>query len=169
MASGERSLGETDLLGTRLRDAALEPIRDKVLSGKRLSFEDGVALYKTCDVLALGGLANHVREQRHGDAGYFVRNTHINHTNVCAATCDFCAFAAKQDEPRAYTLSLDSIFATVAKLPAPVREVHIVGGLHPDLPWSYFTDMLRGIKRVRPDIHIKAFTAVEIFFFHKIY
>jgi aminodeoxyfutalosine synthase len=72
-----------------------------------------------------------VREQRHGDAAYFVWNTHVNHTNVCVATCDFCAFAAKQDEPRAYTMSLDSIFDTVAKLPGPVREVHIVGGLHP--------------------------------------
>ena len=66
-------------------------------------------------------------------------------------------------------MALDEIFANVAGLPQPVREVHIVGGLHPDLPWSYFTDMMRGIKQVRPDIHIKAFTAVEIFFFHRLY
>src|SRR5207245_2075277 len=105
---------------------------------------------------ALGSLANHARERRHGDAAYFVWNTHINHTNVCAATCDFCAFAAKKDEPRAYTMALDDIFATVGGLAPQVREVHIVGGLHPDLPWSYFTDMMRGIKRVRPDIHVKA-------------
>ena len=157
------------LLERRPSDAALEPIRDKVLGGKRLCFEDGVALYRTNDLLTLGWLANHVREGRHGDAAYFVWNTHINHTNVCAATCDFCAFAARKDQPRAYTLSLDAIFDTVEKLPAPVQEVHIVGGLHPDLPWSYFTDMLRGIKRVRPDIHVKAFTAVEVYFFHKLY
>jgi aminodeoxyfutalosine synthase len=152
-----------------IRDPALEPVREKVLSGRRLSFEDGVALYRSHDVLAVGALANHVREERHGDAAYFVWNTHINHTNVCVATCDFCAFAAKKDEPRAYTLKLDEIFANVAALPKQVREVHIVGGLHPDLPFSYFTDMMRGIKRSRPDIHIKAFTAVEIFFFHRLY
>jgi len=159
----------TALIEARFRDTALEAVREKVLRGQRLSFEDGIALYKSHDLLAVGHLANHVREQRHGNVAYFVWNTHLNHTNVCAATCDFCAFAAKRGEPRAYTLGLDEIFATVAALPKPVREVHIVGGLHPDLPWSYFTDMMRGIKKARPDIHIKAFTAVEIFFFHKLY
>jgi aminodeoxyfutalosine synthase len=152
-----------------VQDAALEPVRDKVLSGKRLSFEDGVALYRSHDLLGVGRLANHVREQRHGDAAYFVWNTHINHTNVCVATCDFCAFAARPDEARGYTMALPEIVANVEGLPAAVREVHIVGGLHPDLPWAYFLDMMRGIKRVRPDIHIKAFTAVEIFFFHRLY
>ena len=110
-----------------------------------------------------------MREQRHGDAAYFVWNTHINHTNVCVATCDFCAFAAKKDEPRAYTMTTSDIVKNVQGLSKSVREVHIVGGLHPDLPWSYFTEMLAGIKRVRPDIHVKAFTAVEIYFFHKLY
>jgi len=153
----------------RLHDTALEPVREKALAGERLSFEDGVALYRTHDLLGLGALANHVREERHGDAAYFVRNTHINHTNVCVATCDFCAFAARKGEPRAYTLSVDEITASVASLPRAVREVHIVGGLHPDLPFSYFTDMLKGIKAVRPDIHVKAFTAVEVFFFHRLY
>jgi aminodeoxyfutalosine synthase len=157
------------LAHARIRDSALESIREKVLTGKRLSFEDGVSLYRTHDLLGLGSLANHVREQRHGDAGYFVWNAHVNHTNVCVATCDFCAFAAKKDEPRAYTMRLDEIFETVAKLPQAVREVHIVGGLHPELPFSYFVDMMKGIKGVRPDIHVKAFTAVEIFFFHRIY
>jgi aminodeoxyfutalosine synthase len=154
---------------TRQRDRALDPIRDKVMAGQRLSFEDGVALYRSPDLLAIGHLANHVREKRHGDAAYFVWNTHINHTNVCAATCDFCAFAAKKDEPRAYTMAIDDIVKNVAGLSKSVREVHIVGGLHPDLPFAYFTDMMRGIKAVRPDIHIKAFTAVEIFFFHRLY
>jgi aminodeoxyfutalosine synthase len=158
------------LLDLRLRETALQGIRDKVLEGRRLSFEDGVALYESHDILAIGALANHVREARHGDAAYFVWNTHINHTNVCAATCDFCAFAAKpRNDPRAYTMTLGDIVANVAGLSKNVREVHIVGGLHPDLPFSYFTDMMRRIKEVRPDIHIKAFTAVEIFFFHKIY
>ncbi len=153
----------------RIQDASLEPVREKVLSGRRLSFEDGVALYKSHDLLAIGALANHVRERRHGDAGYFVWNTHINHTNVCAATCDFCAFAAKKGEERAYTMALDEVFRNVEGLSRNVREVHIVGGLHPDLPFAYFTDMLKGIKKVRPDIHVKAFTAVEVFFFHRLY
>ena len=159
----------TPLVETRFRDAALEGVREKVLAEKRLSFEDGVALYGTHDLLALGSLANHVREKRHGDVAYFVRNTHINHTNVCVATCDFCAFAAKPGDPRGYTLGLDEIFRNVESLPQAVREVHIVGGLHADLPWSYFTDMMTGIKRVRPDVHVKAFTAVEVFFFHRLY
>jgi aminodeoxyfutalosine synthase len=159
----------TVLTEASLQDRALDPIRERVLKGQRLSFEDGVALYRTHDLLGLGLLANHARERRHGDAAYFVWNTHINHTNVCAATCDFCAFAAKKGEPRAYTMGLGEVFETVERLPKSVREVHIVGGLHPDLPWKYFTDMMRGIKGVRPDIHVKAFTAVEIFFFHKLY
>src|SRR5512145_2086205 len=97
------------IVETRQRDRVLDPIRDKVMAGKRLSFEDGVALYRSHDLLALGHLANHVREQRHGDVAYFVWNTHINHTNVCVATCDFCAFAAKAGEERAYTMSLDHV------------------------------------------------------------
>ncbi len=98
-----------------------------MLAGRRLSFEDGLALYRTHDLLGLGQLANHVREKRHGDAAYFVWNTHINHTNVCVATCDFCAFAAKKDEPRAYTMAVDEVVKSVSSLPKPVREVHVVG------------------------------------------
>jgi aminodeoxyfutalosine synthase len=159
----------TALSVARFQDTALEPIREKVLAGTRLTPADGLALYRTHDLLGLGWLANHVREERHGDAAFFVWNTHINHTNVCVATCDFCAFAAKAGEPRAYTMALDDVIRTVAELPGQVREVHIVGGLHPDLPWSYFVEMMRGIKGVRPHIHVKAFTAVEVFFFHRLY
>jgi aminodeoxyfutalosine synthase len=153
----------------RPHDTALDAVREKVLSGERLAFDDGVALFRTHDLLALGALANRVREGKHGDAAYFVRNAHLNHTNVCAATCDFCAFAARKDEPRAYTMSVDEVTASVAALPQAVREVHVVGGLNPDLPFSYFTDMLKAIKAVRPDMHVKAFTAVEVFFFHRLY
>jgi aminodeoxyfutalosine synthase len=93
----------------------------------------------------------------------------VNHTNVCVATCDFCAFAAKPGDSRGYTLALDEVFASVEALPPQVREVHVVGGLHPDLPWSYVIDMIAGIRQRRPEIHIKAFTAVEVFFFHRLY
>jgi aminodeoxyfutalosine synthase len=159
----------TPTLTVQTRVAAFDAIRRRIERGERLSREDGIALYREADLLELGVLANFVRERRHGDAAYFVRNTHINHTNVCAATCDFCAFAAPRGDSRGVTLALEEIFARVERLPAAVREVHIVGGLNPDLPWSYFTDMLRGLKRVRPEIHLKAFTAVEVFFFHKLY
>ncbi len=159
----------TLLAEARACDAALLGIRDKVLGGQRLDFDDGVALYQSPDLLSVGRLANHVREQRHGDTAYFVCNTHINHTNVCVATCDFCAFAARPGDPRGYSMSLDAVFEKVAALPAMVREVHIVGGLHPDLPWTYFIEMMKGIKKLRSDLHIKAFTAVEIFFFHRLY
>jgi aminodeoxyfutalosine synthase len=162
-------LSDTPLSVARLHDPALEPVREKVLAGRRLGFEDGVALYRTHDLLSLGALANHVREEKHGDAAYFVWNTHVNHTNVCVATCDFCAFAAKKGEERAYTMSVEDVVRNVASLSTNVREVHIVGGLHPDLPFSYFTDMLKGIKQARPDVHVKAFTAVEVFFFHRLY
>jgi aminodeoxyfutalosine synthase len=168
LTPGEKILA-TATSPARLHDTALEPVREKVLAGRRLSFEDGLALYRTHDLLGLGQLANHVRERKHGDAAYFVWNTHINHTNVCVATCNFCAFAAKKDDARAYTMAVDEVVKNVSSLPKAVREVHVVGGLHPDLPFSYFTDMLRGIKQARPDIHVKAFTAVEVFFFHRLY
>ena len=109
----------TALVETRFTDTRSGPIKDKVLAGRRLSFEDGVALFKSHDLLALGHLANIVRERKHGDAAYFVWNTHINHTNVCVATCDFCAFAAKKGEPRAYTMGLPDIFANVRRCPPP--------------------------------------------------
>jgi aminodeoxyfutalosine synthase len=159
----------TAVLPSTVRDSTLAHIGEKVLAGRRLSREEGIALYRTDDLLTLGRLANHAREKRHGDVAYFVWNAHINHTNVCAATCDFCAYAAKRDDPRGYTLTLDEVRAQVQGLSPSVREVHIVGGLNPDLPWSYFTDLLRGVKLVRPDLHVKAFTAVEIHFFHKLY
>ena len=136
---------QTTLSVARLHDPALEPVREKVLAGRRLGFEDGLALYRTHDLLGLGQLANHVREEKHGDAAYFVWNTHVNHTNVCVATCDFCAFAAKNGEERAYTMSVDDVVRNVESLSKNVREVHVVGGLHPDLPFSYFTGMLKGI------------------------
>ena len=103
----------TLLAEARARDAALPEIRDKVLAGQRLDFDDGVALYRSPDLLAVGQLANHVREQRHGDTAYFVCNTHINHTNVCVATCDFCAFAAKPGDPRGYSMSLDAVLEKI--------------------------------------------------------
>jgi aminodeoxyfutalosine synthase len=146
-------------------------IRDKVRDGEPLSFDDGVALYRHPNLMELGALANEAREQRHGDRTYFNRNLHINATNVCVANCMFCSFARlKEGDPGAYTMSHAEAWGKLAaRIDAgdPLTEVHIVNGLHDGLPFEYYEELLRGLKRIKPSIHLKAFTAVELFFFHK--
>jgi aminodeoxyfutalosine synthase len=149
-------------------DAALEPIAAKVLAGERLDFDDGVALYRSGDILAVGWLANLVRERMHGDIAYFNVNRHINPTNVCVASCRLCAFGRKKGEADTYTMALEEAWETAASgYSEAVTEFHIVGGLHPDLPFSYFMDLVRGLKERFPKTHIKAFTMVEIAFLAK--
>jgi aminodeoxyfutalosine synthase len=144
-------------------DTRLEPIAEKVFAGERLGFEDGVALYRSPDVLAVGWLANFVREKMHGDVAYFNVNRHINPTNVCVAACRLCAFGRKKDAPGAYTMALDEAWERAAQgYSEAVTEFHLVGGLHPDLPLSYFLDLIYGLKERFPQVHIKAFTMVEI-------
>ena len=153
----------------RLEDAKLAPIVEKVSVGERLGFEDGVALYRSNDLLALGHLANQVREKLHGKRTYFNVNRHINPTNVCVASCKLCAFGRKPDGPGAYTMALEEAFriAGVGWTEA-VTEFHIVGGLHPDLPFQYYLDLIRGLKERFPSVHLKAFTAVEIGYYSHI-
>src|SRR5271157_4720971 len=144
-------------------DLRLLPIKDKVLSGERLNEDDAFALYRSGDILAIGWLANHVRERMHGDIAYFNVNRHINYTNVCVAACRLCAFGRKKDTPGAYTMALEEAFATAASgYTEAVTEFHIVGGLHPDLPFQYFLDLCSGLKQRFPQVHLKAFTMVEI-------
>ncbi|MFZ0663657.1 MAG: aminofutalosine synthase MqnE [Acidobacteriaceae bacterium] len=144
-------------------DARLEPIAAKVLAGERLSFEDGLALYGSPDVLAVGWLANYVREKMHGDVTYFNVNRHINPTNVCVAACKLCAFGRKKGASGSYTMTLEQAWETAASgYSEAVTEFHIVGGLHPDLPLEYFLDLVRGLKERFPEVHVKAFTMVEI-------
>src|ERR1035438_5744977 len=144
-------------------DPRLEPIAAKVLAGERLSFDDGLALYSTGDVLAVGWLANHVRERLHGDVTYFNVNRHINPTNVCVAACRLCAFGRKKGDPAGYTMALEEAWDTAASgYSEAVTEFHIVGGLHPDLPLEYFLDLVSGLKQRFPKVHIKAFTMVEV-------
>lgn len=152
---------------TALDRAGLAGVRDKVLAGERLSFADGLRLFDTPDLAAVGALANHVRERMHGDLTWFNRNLHINATNVCEASCIFCSFARlKTGDPGAYTMRIDEAVGRIAALrDAFLTEVHIVNGLNPDLPFSYYTDLLRALKRERPDLHIKGFTAVEIHYY----
>jgi aminodeoxyfutalosine synthase len=150
-------------------DGRLKPIAEKVLAGVRLSADDGVALYRTNDLLAVGWLANFVREKRHGNVCYFNINRHINPTNVCVAHCRLCAFGRDPEANGAYTYALEEIWQRAAQGVAEgATEFHIVGGLHPDLPFSYFTDLLRGLKQRFPHVHLKAFTMVEVQYFAKI-
>jgi aminodeoxyfutalosine synthase len=155
--------GELDL--TRLRDPQLRPIADKVLAGQRLDQADGLALYATTDLLGLGALADFANDRRNGDRVFFSANQHINPTNVCILrnTCTFCSFARMPKEEGAYTRTLDEVFLEAEQaVGMPTREFHIVGGLHPKLKLSYYTDMIRGLKERHPQVHVKALTAVEI-------
>src|SRR5437016_10701879 len=147
-------------------DAPLLPIRDKVEAGERLSFDDGRALYRTSDILSLGYMANLVRERLHGDVTYFNVNRHINPTDVCVASCRLCAFGKQKRDPRAYTMSLEQVWEVAGKgWSEAITEFHIVGGLHPELNLDWFCRMLRGLKERFPEIHLKAFTMVEIGYF----
>ncbi|HUH64011.1 MAG TPA: hypothetical protein VLZ50_13485, partial [Terracidiphilus sp.] len=147
----------------RTHDPGLEPIAAKVFAGERLNFDEGLALYASRDVLAVGFLANQVRERLHGDVTYFNVNRHINPTNVCVAACRLCAFGRKKGDPAGYTMALEEAWQTAASgYSEAVTEFHIVGGLHPDLPFEYFLDLIRGLKERFPRVHIKAFTMVEV-------
>lgn len=151
--------------------AGLSQIVELVLAGERLSAEDGLKLFQTPALSAVGALANAVRERRHGDLAWFNRNLHINATNVCEASCIFCSFARlKTGDAGAYTMRIDEAVSRLRALRGTfVTEVHTVNGLNPDLPWSYYTDFLRALKEERPDLHIKGFTAVEIHYFAEKY
>jgi len=149
-------------------DSRLTSIKDRVLARERLSADDALALYRSADILAVGWLANHVRERMHGDKTYFNVNRHINPTNVCIAACRLCAFGRKKDAPGAYTMALEEAFQTAASgYSEAVTEFHIVGGLHPDLPFQYFLDLVSGLKARFPQVHLKAFTMVEVAYLAK--
>src|SRR5450432_1110238 len=144
-------------------DKKLEPIREKVEAGVRLSEADGLALYRSNDVLAVGYLANIVRERMHGKTTYFNVNRHINPTDVCVASCRLCAFGKRKKDPKAYTMSLDEVWHRAGEgWSEAVTEFHIVGGLHPELTLEWYCEMLRGLKERFPQVHLKAFTMVEI-------
>jgi len=153
----------------RIEDSKLGPIAEKVRAGQRLSFDEGVTLYESSDLLALGDLANQVRERLHGKRTYFNVNRHLNPTNVCVASCKLCAFGRKPDAPAAYTMALEEAFRIAGEgWSEAVTEFHIVGGLHPDLPFEFYLDLIRGLKERFPSVHLKAFTAVEIGYFSHI-
>ena len=146
------------------RDTHLQPIWKKVQAGERLTFDDGKVLFQTNDVLSLGKMAHFVQKNRSGDAVYFVLNQKIEPTNICVLSCKFCNFAVRQGDPGAYEMTIAEM---LAKLTPEIQEVHMTGGLHPDWKWEYYLDMMRQIRTNFPNLDIKAFTAVEIDFFHK--
>ncbi|MGD0888216.1 MAG: aminofutalosine synthase MqnE [Acidobacteriaceae bacterium] len=156
--------------GFETSDARLRAIAARVEAGERLGFDDGVALYRSPDILAVGWMANAVRERMHGDIAYFNVNRHINPTNVCVASCRLCAFGRKKGAAGTYTMALEEAWATAGTgLTEAVTEFHIVGGLDPDLPFEYFEELVRGLKERYPKVHVKAFTMVEVAFFAKLY
>jgi aminodeoxyfutalosine synthase len=156
---------------TRVDDAGLGDIAEKLDAEVRLSFEDGVRLFECPDTLALGWLANREREKRHGARTYYNFNIRLEATNVCVASCLFCSFARlRPGDPGSYTMSLEQAWEKLRQRSGqPLTEIHVVNGLHPDLPFGYYTDMLRGFKQIRPKVHLKCFTAVEIAFFADLY
>lgn len=155
----------------RIASAGLGDVADKLDGGIRLDLEDGVRLFASPDLLAVGWLANREREKRHGGRTFFNHNIRLEATNVCVASCLFCAFARLQPgDDGAYTMTLEQAWDKLReRADQPLTEVHVVNGLHPDLPWDYYLELLRGFKRIRPDIHLKCFTAIEIAFFSELY
>lgn len=144
-------------------DRRLEPILRKAGAGERLSFDDGVLLYRTPDILTLGYMANVVREKWHGNVTFFNVNRHINPTDVCVASCRLCAFGKKARDPKAYTMSLEQVWETAGRgWSEAITEFHIVGGLHPELTLEWYCEMLRGLKERFPRVHLKALTMVEV-------
>ena len=156
---------------SRIAAAGLSDIAARLDAGERLSFDDGVRLFEAPDLLAVGALANRERERRHGARTYYNFNIRIEATNVCVASCLFCSFARlRPGDPGSYTMSLEEAWNKLrVRAHQPLTEVHVVNGLHPDLPFDYYLELLRGFKRIRPSIHLKCFTAVEIAYFADLY
>ena len=152
-----------------VRNAGLGDILEKIRDGERISVEDGIRLFQSPDLLAVGYLANIVRERKNANNAYFIYNQHINYSNICTNLCKFCAFGKDKDSALAYEMTVEDVRQKVReRLSEPITEIHMVGGIHPDLPYSYYTDLLKVIKEERPDVHIQAFTCVEIAHFAEI-
>tara|TARA_B100000029_G_scaffold458844_1_gene488525 strand:- start:636 stop:1760 length:1125 start_codon:yes stop_codon:yes gene_type:complete len=143
--------------------AGLADIHARILAGQRLSVDDGLRLYDCDELSALGYLANIVRQRKHADTTYYVRNQHINYTNVCNKLCKFCSFYVKPKDDLGYVLSIAQVQQRIRDyMDVPISEIHMVGGVNPKLPYQYYLDLLRAMKEARPDAHLKAFTMIEL-------
>ena len=145
-------------------DKGLIPVWEKLLEGERLSLEDGMRLFETWDLPAVGRMADHVKSQRSGENVFFVLNRHLNPTNICVLSCSFCDYAKKKGDPDAYEMSMDEILGHVDN---DIREVHMVGGHHPDWPFEKYVEIVSTIHQHYPEVQIKAFTAAEIDYFYR--
>ena len=147
----------------------LSEIEEKVDKGERLSKDDALALMNSDDLISLGQLANKVRERKSGNYAYFNVNQHINLTNICVSRCKFCAFSRDKTDADAYAMTIDDVLEKArSAIDMGITEFHIVSGLHPDLPFDYYVEAVSGLKNIMPEVHIQAFTAVEIAYFAKI-
>src|SRR5438046_2858832 len=141
----------------------LRPIAEKIEAASRISESDALILYRSNDLNALGMLANVVRDRKNGNFATYIHNRYINYSNICVLSCQFCAFAAKKRDAHAFEHAVSEIIQAVAEaLPLGITEVHMVGGLHPTLKKEWYLDLLRGLRALDPDLHIKAFTAIEV-------
>ncbi|MCE5195116.1 MAG: aminofutalosine synthase MqnE [Nitrospiraceae bacterium] len=145
-----------------------QQIKDKILSGIRLTKEDGIALFESNDIFKLGKLASYSEKKKNANKVYYIRNIHVNPTNICVNRCKFCAFSRSKGEDGAYELTINEIIKKLKDTDSAYTEVHIVGGLHPDWPFEHYCEMLSKIKQSLPKIYIKAFTATEIEYFSRI-
>ncbi|RMF47777.1 MAG: radical SAM protein, partial [Deltaproteobacteria bacterium] len=144
-------------------------VRNKIENGQRISEEEALALFESPDLLAIGELAAEANRRKNDDKVYFNVNRHINYTNLCVNRCTFCAFSREKGGAGEYTLALEQVVEKAREAAsAGATEIHIVGGLHPDLPFEFYLDMLRTIHLVDAGLHIKAFTAVEIDYFSRL-
>lgn len=156
------------LMADRMEDRRLLPVLRKVEAGERINSADALLLYRTSDLLAVGYMANLVRERLHGSLTFFNVNRHINPTDVCVASCRLCAFGKGVRDESAYTMSHEQIWHRAGEgWSESITEFHIVGGLHPTLSLDWYCEMLRGLKERFPQVHLKAFTMVEIGYFAK--
>ncbi len=151
------------------KSLGLERIFHKVAEGRRLDLDDGFRLFQCPDLVALGALAHRVRLRWHGRTTFYVVNQHINYSNICVNGCLFCAFRRRKGEPGSFELSVADVVEKVReRLHEPITEIHIVGGCHPELRLETFESMLAAIRKIRPEVHLKAFTAVEIAHFARL-
>lgn len=144
-------------------DSKYKKIKEKVVNKERLSLDDGIFLFESNDIISTGKLADSVKRRLNGNKAYYIYNQHLNYTNICKNRCRFCAFAKEKDESGSYSFSISKIESEIRQyIDEPIKELHVVGGLNHDLDLDYYVGMLKAIKKLRPNVTIKAFTAVEI-------
>jgi aminodeoxyfutalosine synthase len=154
---------KTNIAQRQVERSELADIYNKVAAEQRLTREEGLRLFESRDLLTIGFLANLARERLHGQKTYWVYNQHINYSNICTNGCRFCAFSRRSGEAGGFVLTLEQMASKVSeRLHEPITEIHVVGGCHPDLPFTYYLDLVRTIKEIRPEVTVKAFTGVEV-------